>query len=181
MNPEETIQEETTAETTTVTTTSTEETAAPKTIAVEVSSFTGDTASGKLILEETAAGINVTVQDVTPMADIRGVFFNLADDSLLSGLQISGSNVTNSAFGLSGSISQDATVTPRSFEGNVEIGTSGIGADDINTTSFTLSHESETLTLDQFLGHKVWDYASPAWEPTIAKAAANSKVSHPPQ
>ncbi|MEB3826438.1 hypothetical protein, partial [Phormidium sp. CCY1219] len=163
MNPEDmidetgTVTEQTTEEpqeTTTVTEAPAEEqqdTAQPLT--VELTNFTGDNAQAKLLLEQTDTGIQVNVVDVTPQADIRGVFLNIADDSLLGGLTVNGSDVTNSAIGSAnqGNLSGDANVTPSSFEVGVEIGTQGMGADDISSTSFTLSHASETLKLESFL------------------------------
>lgn len=122
-------------------------------VTFDVATFTGDDATASVTLEEVAEGIKVTVGGFNTPADLRGVFFNLADPSLLAGLLVDGAEVTGSAFG-SGGVSLDANVTPASFQGGVEIGTSDIDMDDIGMTMFTLSHADTQLTLDQFLGQE---------------------------
>ena len=114
----------------------------------------GTTAQVKL--EQVGTDIQVTVDGVSPISDIRGVFFNISDDTLLNGLTVTGENVTDSAF-IAGSVNdlgQGANVNPDLFDGGVEIGTPGIGADDFQSTTFTLSNPTADLTLDEFLGQE---------------------------
>lgn len=101
--------------------------------------------------------IEVTVQVFPqPMGDIRGVFLNIVDDSLLAGLSITGADVTEVAIGASSIIDlgEGANLNGRSSpcpcDIGVEIGTFGIEPDDIQLTSFILSHASEFLTLSLF-------------------------------
>lgn len=99
----------------------------------------------QVTLEEVGGDIQVTVNVVEPFGDLRGLFFNIADDALLSGLTVNGADITSSLFGPNGSVSNlggGNNVTPLSFDAGVEIGTPGIGQDDIATTTFTISHES---------------------------------------
>ncbi|MFN6518522.1 MAG: PEP-CTERM sorting domain-containing protein [Nostoc sp. CreGUA01] len=95
------------------------------------------------------------------IADIRGVFFNILNDSLLSGLKIenlAATDVTAKKFGPAGSITSVGSGSNNlnggggSFDIGVEIGQEGIGQGkgDIQSTIFTLSHASQALTLAQF-------------------------------
>lgn len=113
----------------------------------------------KLTLNDTAAGAG-KVQfkvDVVPnpnIADIRGVFFNILDNRLLQGLNITGANVTQFATGSINSLGQGNNINPGGpFEIGVEIGQQGLGRqgiDDIQSTTFTVAHSSQALTLAQF-------------------------------
>ena len=92
------------------------------------------------------------------LADLRALYFDLADDSLAKGLSVTGDDVTDSAFkankvsglgndtGVKGQVLKEAG----RFDGGVEFGTQGLGKDDVRSTSFTLSHEDQALTLDLF-------------------------------
>ncbi len=92
------------------------------------------------------------------IADLRGLFFDLTDESLTSGLIATGSDVTDQQFAADAVLDlgdganmngSDAEGNPTpAFDGGVEIGTSGASPDDIQSTSFTLSHTTEDLTLD---------------------------------
>jgi hypothetical protein len=93
--------------------------------------------------------------DVVPnpnIADIRGVFFNILDNSLLQGLNITGANVTRFATGSIDRLGQGNNINPGGpFEIGVEIGQQGLGGgDDIQSTMFTVAHSSQALTLAQF-------------------------------
>ena len=87
------------------------------------------------------------------VADFRGLFFHVADESLLSGLSVSGSAVTDRAIAANkvadlGNGANVQGVKSGPFDIGVEFGTSGIGKDDVQSTSFVLSHATESLTLD---------------------------------
>lgn len=138
----------------------------------EAASLTFDTNSqsswgspiiSSITLDDQAAGagkVQFTVQmakDSPTIGDIRGFFFNISDDSLLSGLNIEGSHVTSTAF-QAGSISKVGSANlngdggRHSFDIGVEIGENGLkgGTDDIQTTTFTLSHATRSLDLSFF-------------------------------
>ena len=117
-------------------------------------------ASVKITLDdETQAGsIKVTAEVLDPEADIRGIFFHVNDESLLSGMldpqgddvadwEFSANNVSNLGGGANLNGGED---NPGPFDGGVQIGTPGAGKDDINMTMFFLAHESESLDLSLF-------------------------------
>lgn len=110
-----------------------------------------------LFLDDTGGSIKVDVKvaDNSPnIADLRGVFFNVLDNSLLSGLSITGPRISQFATGSVSSLGQGNVITPGGpFEVGVEIGSAGLGkrgADDIRATTFTISHTSASLTVNQF-------------------------------
>jgi Ca2+-binding RTX toxin-like protein len=132
-------------------------TASNKTSTFKVTNFVGGTAEAQITLAETTEGIQVTVEATNPIIDLRGFFFNLADDSLIDGLVVTGVDVVESQFGPAGSVNQvsgNPSIAPRSFDAGVEIGTSGPAKDEIVTTTFVISHPSAALTLADFMGQK---------------------------
>jgi hypothetical protein len=101
--------------------------------------------------------ILVSVQVIQGVADIRGVFLDLdlADDSFLAGLQVIGQWVTS--FDASGSVIAEGGGnnlrgggSPCPCDIGVQIGTPGIGRDEIQSTSFILSHPDMPLDLSLF-------------------------------
>lgn len=88
------------------------------------------------------------------IADINGIFFNIANESLLGSLVFTGPQVTadvQSANNVS-DLGGNPNVNPlANFDIGVKLGTSGMGLDDIQTTSFFVSHASESLTSSLFL------------------------------
>lgn len=93
--------------------------------------------------------VNV-VSNPNNTADLRGIFFDLDPNGATvdgSTTTVSGSDVTDFGFGTN-NLGGGNNVNPLGpFDIGVEIGTSGIGADDIQSTSFTVSHNSEALML----------------------------------
>ncbi|MBR0673769.1 cadherin-like domain-containing protein [Neoroseomonas soli] len=87
-------------------------------------------------------------------ADLRGLFFQVADESLLQGLRLTegGAAVTEFRSQEDGVIDlgQGANMqgAASAFDVGVEIGTAGIGHDDWQTATFVLSHATEALSLD---------------------------------
>ena len=85
------------------------------------------------------------------IGDLRGVFFQVADESLLDGLSVSGEGVTSSQFiandviNLGNGSNLKGGESPCPCDIGVEIGTAGIGGDDIQSVTFTLMHVSESL------------------------------------
>lgn len=126
------------------------------TLSFDLSTVTGDPANASVTLsalEEGKIEFFVAVSEGT-VADLRGLFFNISDQSLVNGLSVSGIDVTDSQFAinsvsnLGGGVNMNGTQTD--FDGGVEIGTSGLGQDDIQSTTFILSHDLVDLTLDLF-------------------------------
>lgn len=94
--------------------------------------------------------------------DLRGFFLNLADESLLDGLSISGPFVTgsqlaaNAVFGISTGYTakshRHAGGSSNPFDLGIELGTPGISKDDLQTVTFTLSHATRALGLADVSG-----------------------------
>jgi Ca2+-binding RTX toxin-like protein len=140
--------------------------------------FAIDGEPGALVtISETPAGaLSFTIEvhdtiaepgDTADIADLRGLFFHVRDESLLPKLKISGPHVTSSQLGadaiktVGGDVNMEGR-TPSNYDVGVEFGTSGIGKDDIRSTTFTLDYVPATgapdiaLSLDlvanQFVG-----------------------------
>jgi len=88
------------------------------------------------------------------IGDLRGLFFDIDDESLLDGLSVSGDDVTASDFDANSvtNLGNGANLNGQhhSYDGGVEIGTQGASGDDIQSTSFVLSHDTEDLSLEDF-------------------------------
>lgn len=102
---------------------------------------------------------DVSVLDETgSIGDLNALFFDLADDSLTSGLSISGDDVSGTQFKVDGVTKVDSFTNMNGevikdlgkFDGGVQFGTSGMAVDDIRETSFVLSHDSVDLSLQDF-------------------------------
>ncbi|WP_370684456.1 PEP-CTERM sorting domain-containing protein [Nostoc sp. KVJ20] len=130
-----------------------------------INDFTGSDTQVKFTLDDSIAGsgkvqfkVDYLSTGSNKIADIRGIFFNILDNSLLKGLQVVGTDVTNKQFGPAGSVTSVGSGSNNlnggggSFDAGVEIGQEGIGQGkgDIQSTIFTLSHTSQALTLAQF-------------------------------
>ena len=92
------------------------------------------------------------------LADLRGFFFNVANDSLLSSLSVSGSPVTAFDFTPPADLPNDADITgggAPSFEAGVQIGTPGGGTDFYDTATFTLSVANANFTLADLIGQQI--------------------------
>ncbi|HEY9811205.1 MAG TPA: hypothetical protein V6D13_17910 [Halomicronema sp.] len=126
--------------------------------------FTGGNTYSEITLEDIVTGgvkvtVNVLPDPVTGyIGDLNGVFFHVKDESLTSTLNISGGDVTGRAFGPANSVSKvdipkggNVVIDPQTFDAGVAIGTSGIGKDDIRSTTFTISSSSKELTLADFI------------------------------
>ena len=136
------------------------------TISSTLVEFTGTDASVTVTLDDMTDPGNIVITldvNVDPnTGDLRGFFLDISDDLLLSGLSITGSEVTqtqfsaNSVINLGGGNNLNGGGSPCPCDIGVEIGLSGIGGgDDFQTTTFTLSHTSESLDLSMFLGENV--------------------------
>lgn len=84
-------------------------------------------------------------------ADMRGLFFDLADDSKLAGLKHSGSTLitdfdTVDVVDLGNGANMNGMAS--SYDVGLEFGSQGIAKDDIKSIGFTLSNTANNLTLD---------------------------------
>jgi len=122
---------------------------------ISLQEVTGGDASGRIEVQGDGTRqvtFTVTLGSGT-LADIRGVFFQF--DSPPPDLAVSGGDVTrwlwreNQVSGLGGGVNMNGAGPP--FDFGVEIGTPGIGKDDIGSTTFTLS-SNDVIDLDQRFG-----------------------------
>ncbi|WP_342128554.1 Ig-like domain-containing protein [Hydrogenophaga sp. OTU3427] len=103
---------------------------------------------------EVDGDIHFTVQVLTApsgaIGDLRALFFDFKDGTLLAGLGATGPKVTDfdtvNVIDLGNGATMSGAAAP--FDVGVEFGNSGLKKDDIQLTTFVLSHPTETLTLD---------------------------------
>ncbi|GAB4379865.1 MAG: hypothetical protein Kow00121_34890 [Elainellaceae cyanobacterium] len=153
--------------------------------------FTGSDAKINVTLDDAVAGagkvqFKVDVDKSVSLADIRGLFFNVADSVPLSGLRYTGSNVT--AFSATGNVTSvgssnnnvNGNSGSQSFDVGLEIGSEGLkgGKDDFQSTIFTLSHTSLALNLSHFanqsFGARLMSVGTAGNREGSSKLAANS-------
>lgn len=111
-------------------------------------------------LEDGNMQVDLEVLGDGQIGDLRGLFFSMNDESLVDGLSVAGDDVTDYKFdedkvdNLGGGVNVRGEVvnTVGKFDGGVEFGTSGMSNDDIQSTSFVLSHSDQPLTLQDFEG-----------------------------
>lgn len=130
--------------------------AAATVIEATASRFTGDRLSVSLTVDDAAVpgDLEITLTVAGPgstLADLRGFFVHVADESLLSGLSVIGPDVTSSSF-LANAVSAvgpgnnlNGGGSPCPCDIGVELGTPGIARDDLQTVTFTLSHATASL------------------------------------
>jgi len=126
------------------------------------SSFTGSALSVSIVIDDEADPgnlvITLEVETEDPTGDLRGFFAQVSDESLLSGLSVTSAAITDSVFdanaviNLGGGNNLNGGGTPCPCDLGLEIGSPGIGSDDIQQVTFTLSHLTESLTVDLFDG-----------------------------
>lgn len=116
-------------------------TGAPLSVSIDVDSATEP---GNLVITLSVDGDDV-------IGDLRGVFFQVSDESLLGGLSVVGKGITSSQFAANGisNLGKGSNLngggTPCPCDIGIEIGTPGIGRDDFQSVTFTLMHASESL------------------------------------
>jgi len=118
---------------------------------------TGDPATVELeILGDGTNEITFNVTVVEPIADIRGVYFDIASGEF-SNFNILGADVTTFLTGVNIDTvgSPSSSINPvdpdGSFDVGVEIGTQGMSPDDILSTTFTLYNDT-ALTIGDVFG-----------------------------
>lgn len=90
------------------------------------------------------------------IGDLRGLFFDLADESILKSLVVTAASTDirigdDSIKDLGdGANMNGLTGTDKGYDVGIEIGTAGIGANDIRSYSFTLDSTARDLTLRDF-------------------------------
>ncbi len=92
-----------------------------------------------------------TIDGTNNIGDIRGIFFDVSDDSIINTLSVTGADVTDSEFQANSVINFGGgnNLNPADpFDAGLTIGTPGMGNDDIQTTMFVLSSSTTVLTLD---------------------------------
>ncbi|MEQ8973719.1 MAG: PEP-CTERM sorting domain-containing protein [Coleofasciculus sp. C1-SOL-03] len=124
--------------------------------------FTGNDAEVDFLLEEVGNDVKFTVtvdSNVNGGGDLRGVWFDIANDSLLDlDIDKMGSNIPEiqqnagsvSDLGGDANLNGGGPNNPGNFDIGVEIGTQGASPDFIPSTMFTVKN----IGLDQFLGQK---------------------------
>ena len=120
---------------------------------------------GQVNVSVTITEVNGTLQfqlnvldDTGQIGDLNALFFDLSDDALTSGLHVTGQDVTGVNLDANRVVKVDSYTTMNGevvkdlgkFDGGVQFGTAGIGSDDIRSTTFVLTHDSQNLTLADF-------------------------------
>jgi hypothetical protein len=129
------------------------------TISATATPFTGDSLSVTLEVDDAEDPGNLVITlsvDGGDIGDLRGLFLNVTDESLLSGLSVSGHEVTESAYSansvinLGGGNNLNGGGSPCPCDIGFEFGSPGIGHDDLQSVTLTLSHAAEELDVSLF-------------------------------
>lgn len=112
-----------------------------------------------VLLSEVAGGdiqFDVAVAPGGDVADLRGIFFDVANESLLTGFSVAlTGGVTDTQFNANSvsNLGNGANMNGAGvFDAGVEIGTSGLGGDEFQSVTFVLAHTSANLSLNDFMG-----------------------------
>src|SRR5262245_57050882 len=139
-------------------------------------SFGTDPLQVQVTITEVGGDLQFTLQVVSGyVADLRGFFFNVANDDVLGTLSVTGTNVN-------GLLVQDtngdgipdidkaappppeADINPRKFEAGLELGTPGIGSgDDIQSTTFKIHSDLRALNLADIVDQQIGIRAQAVW------------------
>lgn len=117
-----------------------------------------ETPEGALAFKVTVKDDIADTSDAPDIADLRGLFFHVSDEALLSSLSVTGPDVTaylaqaNQVMQVENDVTMSGQVGKAvgPFDVGIEFGTQGMGKDDIRETSFTLS-ASKPLSLELVL------------------------------
>ena len=150
--------------------------------------FTGSDTSVLILLEDgtgaDTGNIKVTLTVNEGLADLRGFFITFDDDSLITGLQVVGDDVTAFDFDSDGIIDMGqgnnlhGGGSPCPCDIGVTIGTPGIGKDDIFTTSFFLK-ANQPLALESFAGESIGVRVTSVGDEKSREGSAKLKVEIP--
>lgn len=149
------------------------------------SSFTGDPLRVALSIDDgiVAGDLVITLSVTGPgttVADLRGLFLQVAQESLLAGLSITGPNVTSTAIAanavssVGGGNTLNGGGSPCPCDLGIELGTPGIGSDDLRTVTLTLSHATAALDVSFLAGQRFGVRATSVGE--IACRLGSSKL-----
>ncbi|MDP1931308.1 MAG: Ig-like domain-containing protein [Gammaproteobacteria bacterium] len=112
----------------------------------------------RITITESATGnlsFSIT-QEGGIVGDLRGLFFDLADKSLVGSLSTSTANTgfrqgTDAVKDLGEGVNMNGlTGSGKGFDAGIKIGTAGVGKDDIRSYDFTLSSSVRALSIDDF-------------------------------
>ena len=97
----------------------------------------------------------IDVLEGAATGDLRGLFFHLADESLLADLRVQGEFVNGTVFmadnvlDLGNGANMKGTVKPRdAFDAGIELGVQGMALDDLQSAIIILSHADKPIMLD---------------------------------
>lgn len=120
------------------------------------------------------------------IADLRGAFFHIGDESLIPGLSFTntmninatdkGANAISRVGGGDNKINGSGQICPCDF--GVEIGTMGLGSDDFQVAMFVLNHDTINLDINLFSGQRFGVRATSTGLPGSARKGS-SKLSGP--
>ncbi|MGM3307360.1 choice-of-anchor I domain-containing protein [Anabaena sp. WFMT] len=130
--------------------------AALSTFTFAVEDFTGNDGRVLITLKQVGADVELTatVDDTVNPGDIAGIFFHLEDETLISNLNISGSDIkdietgSDSVINVNGiNLNGRPSINLGPYDVGIQIGEKG-GQDFVSSTTLTISN----VTLDQFAG-----------------------------
>jgi hypothetical protein len=108
------------------------------------------------MIEQSDGTIRFELVGLENLIDIRGLFFDVADASLLPKLQVEGADITKFVFldegvnKVSPAVNMNGTGA-QPFDVGIAFGTVGVGRDEIHDTSFVMrATDGSRLTLDSF-------------------------------
>jgi hypothetical protein len=129
-------------------------------ISFNAAPYTGDPSRATVTFDDSATPgsvkVTVAVDTGVSLADINGFFINSRDEAILPGLRVTGdmtSYIINpnrvTSAGPGNNVNGGGV---GAFDVGIQVGTPGIGKDDIRTATFYLSDPGVALTNDMFTG-----------------------------
>ncbi|TWT50038.1 PEP-CTERM motif protein [Thalassoglobus neptunius] len=150
--------------------------------------FGSDPAEVTVKIEDLGGSLKFTITSIPApgtgnIGDLQGFFFDVNDSSLLSGLSVTGADVTGSDFsGSTRNLGNGVNLNGDgnyNFDAGVKIGTSGMGTDDIQTTSFVLSHSTQSLDLSLVTSPSYFGVRLTSVGPVDGSRGGSSKLKGP--
>ena len=130
-----------------------------------MSSLTYQISGGGVVVDVTITEVDgalrfdlQVLEETGTIGDLNALYLDIADESLLAGMAATGDDVTGTVFDADSvkkidnftSINGEVLKDLGAFDIGVQIGTQGMAKDDIQSTSFMLSHPDQALTLELF-------------------------------